>query len=102
MLRPVLFPASPNPTLPGGTAGGASPGVVLRFALPQTGNGALALFDTSGRLVRVLASGVLTAGEHRLMWDGRDGAGLPVGTGNYYLRLSVDGTEQTRKLTVVR
>jgi hypothetical protein len=102
VLRPVLFPASPNPTLPGGTAGGASPGVVLRFALPQTGNGALTLFDTSGRLVRVLASGVLTAGEHRLMWDGRDGAGLPVGTGNYYLRLSVDGTEQTRKLTVVR
>ena len=92
VLRPMLYPARPNP----GTQ------AVLRFALPQATSGNLSVFDPSARLVRILASGTLEAGEHQVTWDGRDASGIPVTTGSYFCRLSVDGEGWTRKVTILR
>ena len=74
----------------------------LDYALPARSAVALDVFDPNGRLVRSLEHGVREAGEHRVMWDGRDRAGQAVGSGIYFARLSVEGRDTTRLLVKVR
>ncbi len=60
---------------------------LLRFALPRAADATVAVFDATGKRVRVLLSGELTAGEHACGWDGRDDHDQPVQAGAYVLRL---------------
>jgi hypothetical protein len=64
-----------------------------RFAvdLPREARIDLRVLDIQGRRVRVVESGSRSAGFHAVSWDGRDDAGLFVGSGVYYARLTVEG-----------
>ncbi len=99
VVRPVLLPVAPNPLAVG--SAGSRGGVTLRFALPQATTGSLAVFDAGGRLVRLLASGKLDAGDQRVEWDGRGANGRPVPAGTYYCRLSAGPVASTQRITVV-
>ena len=62
----------------------------------------LEIHDLAGRLVRRLVDGTLPAGEHEVVWNGRDEAGRAVGSGQYLARLRRARDAVTRKLTLVR
>ena len=50
----------------------------------------------------VLAEADHQAGEFTLTWNGRDGAGRPVGAGLYFARLQADDLTASRKMILVR
>lgn len=50
----------------------------------------LKIFDILGRHIVTLVDGVLPAGRHHAVWDGRDKSGNMVGSGFYFVRLQVD------------
>ena len=64
---------------------------VIRYTLPQTANVELKIYNLRGQLVRVLDSGIKTAGEQILAWEGCDDRAQPLASGVYLLRLSVSG-----------
>jgi hypothetical protein len=74
---------------------------LVSFALLHAGNVTVTVYDASGRVVRELAAGQLTAGEHVSSWDGRDLSGRLVPAGVYHIRLAGVASGVTR-LTVVR
>jgi hypothetical protein len=74
----------------------------LRLALPRGGRVSAAVFDQQGRRVRALLDAALPAGEHPLVWDGRDDAGRPVASGLYFVQVGTDERALTRRLAVVR
>jgi hypothetical protein len=76
-----LGPAVPNP---------ANEGASFRFGIPRTARVDFSVFDTRGRAVRALSSGVFRAGEHSVRWDGRDRDGRLAPSGVYYYRLKID------------
>jgi choice-of-anchor B domain-containing protein len=84
---------APNPT-----RGGAA----IAFELPRAERATLAVFDASGRRVRLLAAGALPAGRHALAWDGLDDAGRAVASGAFLLRLDVGSEHRTAKLVLAR
>lgn len=47
--------------------------------------------DGEGRAVRTLQTGAQAAGEHQLLWDGRDQAGRPAPEGLYWVAVSAGG-----------
>lgn len=47
------------------------------------------VLDTQGRVIRLLQSGQLPVGRHRLEWDGRDASKSLVPKGNYILELKM-------------
>jgi len=47
-------------------------------------------------------TGSMPAGEYRVIWDGRNGAGDRVAPGIYFCRLQAGGDAQTQRLVVVR
>jgi flagellar hook assembly protein FlgD len=51
--------------------------------------------------VRTLHAGALSAGEHRVDWDGRDGGGAPAAAGLYFARVEAAGGAVTRRLAVI-
>ncbi len=86
-------PASPNP---------ATNGTGVHFELPRAARVSLAVFDVSGRTVRVLVQGVLPQGRYTLTWDLRSDRRGEVPAGVYFARLSVDERHITRRIIVVR
>lgn len=84
-----LAPARPNPFV-GATR--------IDFTLPSSGPVQLAVFDVMGRRVTALLNGVLPAGQHVTVWNGRDAIGHQVQGGVYLLTLDADGERITRKV----
>jgi hypothetical protein len=62
----------------------------------------LSIYDPTGRLIRVLRSYESGVTSHSFLWDGRDDAGQPVGSGVYFYRLEAGSFSATQKLVVVR
>jgi hypothetical protein len=71
---------------------------MISFAVPSAGYVNLRVYDMSGRLVRTLADGDMTAANHSVTWDGRDHNGDLVGAGVYFCRLEAAGQIQTQKM----
>lgn len=61
-----------------------------------------AIYDCRGRHVRTLLAGELEAGEHEVVWDGRDDSGRELGSGVFFSRLSLGGRTFTRKMLLLR
>jgi hypothetical protein len=71
---------------------------LIRFALPQTGEASLRIYDVSGRKVRTLAEGTLSAGSHQRVWDGRDERGDLSHAGVYFYRLESAQGVRTKRM----
>ncbi|MBK8168084.1 MAG: 5'-nucleotidase C-terminal domain-containing protein [bacterium] len=84
---------SPNPF---------NPSTTIAFSLDRTGPVRLDIFDLQGRLVRSLVDGAREAGEHHVIWDGRDGAGSPAASGTYVYRLQTTMRVISRSMTLVK
>ena len=74
----TLHPNYPNPFF-GET--------MIPFEIAESGRVVIQVFDVMGRQVRELVSTDVARGRHEVEWDGRDGAGLPVSNGVYFVRL---------------
>jgi ligand-binding sensor domain-containing protein len=75
---------------------------IIRFTLPRAVRAELAVYDVTGRKVRTLASGILSAGTHALSWDARDDSGRPVSSGVYLSRLRADNVTATGRMLFLK
>jgi hypothetical protein len=92
--RTTLQPNRPNPF---------NPGTEIAFRLATTGPVRLAVYDVSGRLVRVLLQQTFSAPlEQRVQWDGRDTDGHPMPSGIYFYELRTPDFRQSRKMVLLR
>jgi hypothetical protein len=73
----------------------------IGFALSRPGLAELAVFDLAGRRVASLARTWLPAGDHTLVWNGRDASGRRVPAGVYVCALGSNGERATRRLVRV-
>ena len=89
----IRLAASPNPFFAGSS---------VAFSLAERGEVDLAIYDLSGRRVRALQSGVLSAGTHRFEWNGADEHGRPVAAGVYFARLGTARMQIQAKLVKLR
>jgi hypothetical protein len=74
----------------------------VAFALPVAAPVELAVYDVSGRLVRMLADGPMPAGRHVREWDGRDEQGRRVSSGVYFYRIVAGSDRAERKMVRLR
>jgi hypothetical protein len=91
--RFALLGSRPNP---------AKAGAEIGFAVPARADVRLAIYDVSGRQVRVLADDSFDAGVHIQSWDGRDAGGHAVASGIYYLQMQSGEFHSTRTMVLAR
>lgn len=77
------------------------PPVRVGYSLIAPSKVRIDVYDRSGRLVRSLFSGRATAGEHRLVWDGRDDLGRKAATGIYLVRMIAAPGSSCAKIVLV-
>jgi len=93
-LRPgVPLTCQPNPF---------GPATVIRFALEQSAEIELGVYDPSGRRIRSLVGGTQPAGEHSVAWNGRDDAGRRLTGGLYFLRLTTPGAFTSQRVVLMK
>jgi flagellar hook assembly protein FlgD len=89
-----LLAPMPNPT-----ASGVAIQMDVAADVPDA---RLAVYDVSGREVRVLADGPLGRGRVTVRWDGRDGCGHEAASGVYFVRLVAAEARAVCRMSVVR
>ncbi len=89
----ALAPNVPNPF---------NPSTTIAFTLPRDGRVRLDVVDLRGRRVRTLVDESRTAGEHRIVWDGRDENGSQAASGTYLYRLTTSDRTISRKMMLVK
>jgi len=89
----ALFPNRPNPF---------NASTEVRYRLPENSPVSLKVFNTLGQQVRHLVEAEQPAGEHAVVWDGRDGAGRELSSGIYFCRLQAGGYAETVKMVLLR
>ena len=92
-LTNALLPCRPNPV---------NPSTMIHYQVAATAPVRVRLYDVAGRHVVNLVEGVVPAGTHRVGWDGRDGGGMEVGSGVYFVRLQTPDYSEVQRVTVLR
>ncbi|NOZ57870.1 MAG: T9SS type A sorting domain-containing protein [Calditrichaeota bacterium] len=79
-----------------------NPTTELRYQVPEATDVRIVVLDATGRLVKTLVSGKITAGQHTARWDGRDENGRVMGSGVYFVKMVAGDYVQIRKMVLVR
>ncbi len=79
-----------------------NPQTDIHFSVSRETNVKLGLYDVKGHLVRMLDAGVLTPGDHSVLWDGNDQVGRAMPSGTYFARILGEGQLKAVKMMLVR
>lgn len=88
-----LMPNYPNPF---------NPNTTISFSQPEPGLARVAIYEVTGRLVKVLLDEYGDAGQHQIVWDGRDSNGNASSSGCYFARVEANGESRSREIVLLR
>ncbi|MCP4583887.1 MAG: T9SS type A sorting domain-containing protein [candidate division Zixibacteria bacterium] len=79
-----------------------NPTTEMAFGLPNTGHVTLEVFDIMGRIVNTLVDEELSAGIHKVIWDGTNEGGQKVTSGMYFYKLIQGENVVTKKMMMLK
>lgn len=79
-----------------------NPRTTIKFDLKDAGHVELSVFDIAGRRVKSLVSENMAAGNHDVMWEGKDSSGREASAGVYFFRLKTEDTVDTKRMTLIK
>ncbi len=89
----ISLSAAPNPF---------NPSTTVRFTVPHSSRVQLAIYDVSGRHVRMLVDEPRGVGTYAAVWNGADASGRDVASGVYLVRLETPTQTVTQRITLLR
>jgi hypothetical protein len=92
-MRPQLGQNVPNPF---------NPTTQITYKLASAEDIKLRFFDSQGRMVRTLIDGRKEAGQHTVIWDGKNDSGQPLPSGVYYYELGGTAPSEARKAILLK
>jgi photosystem II stability/assembly factor-like uncharacterized protein len=79
-----------------------NPTTTIRYSVARTGHVELTIYNLLGQEINRLVEGVLPAGNHTVIWNGRNLAGETVSSGIYIYRLTAGTTQHSRRMTLLK
>jgi flagellar hook assembly protein FlgD len=73
----------------------------LAFSLAEETVMDLSVYDVAGRRVATLLTGTMSAGDHHLVWNGKDSDSRRVAPGVYVFRLDTPEASVSRKMVML-
>ncbi len=96
----------PNPFSANGISG--RPSTQIAFSLPAASQVKVNIYNETGQLVQTLVDGEMTAGRHRIYWNGKNQAGGSIASGVYLYQLIARGRDgetvfsETKRMTLLK
>jgi len=79
-----------------------NPKTKISFSLPVEQKIELNIFNTKGQMVRQLASEQFLAGQHSVVWNGKDDNNKTVSSGIYFYKINAGEFQATRKMLLIK
>jgi len=80
-----------------------NPTTTISFSTTEsTENTELVIYNIKGQKVKQLVSDQLSAGQHSVVWNGKDDNGKSVSSGIYFYKLKTDSVKKTKKMVLVK
>jgi len=79
-----------------------NPATTIAFEIALSGYVTIDIYNIKGQKVRGLVSDFLSAGSHKVVWNGRDDLGRDVASGVYLYRMVSDGYVGIRKMLLLK
>lgn len=79
-----------------------NPETTIHFDLATETSVTLRVYDMTGQVVRTLVQGSLQPGTYTQLWDGRNTAGIKVGSGVYFYELQAGSFSSKKKMTLLQ
>jgi hypothetical protein len=79
-----------------------NPATTINFSLPRRGRVVVRVYNILGQIVTVLTDHEYEAGDHSIIWDGRDKHGNKAASGIYLYHMVSEGLIQTKKMILLR
>ena len=75
---------------------------VIEYALPEKANITISIYNILGRKVQTLVDKTQSAGNYRVVWDGRDAGGEEAASGIYFYGIKSEKYSTARKMLLIK
>ncbi|TFH65051.1 MAG: PKD domain-containing protein [Candidatus Zixiibacteriota bacterium] len=79
-----------------------NPTTVITYSLTASADVELVVINVLGQQIRTLVNQYQSAGDHNVVWDGRDQGGNQVASGIYFYRMVSAGSVDTKKMLLMK
>jgi predicted outer membrane repeat protein len=80
-----------------------NPETTISFSLAQDAkNTEIIIYNIKGQKVKQIVCGQLSAGQHSVIWNGKDSNEKPVASGIYFYRMRTDGYDKTKRMLLLK
>jgi len=79
-----------------------NPTTTINYTLNEYSKVSLNIYNIKGQEVKQLVRDQLSAGQHSVVWDGKDDNGKSVSSGLYFYKLKTDNHEETKKMILMK
>ena len=79
-----------------------NPETTISYQLPEDSEVELIIYNIKGQKVKTLINEILPAGEHSVIWNGRDSYGNRVGSGIYFYKLKASERSKVKKMLLFK
>ena len=79
-----------------------NPSTIIQFGIPTEEYVSIEIFNISGKKVRSLSTGVISAGYHEVMWDGKNDNGIQIPTGIYFCKISSRNFQKNIRMLYIK
>ena len=93
---PLVFSLSQNVPNP------FNPETIISYALPQSEQVKLVIYNVLGQEIRTLVNAFKPAGRYRVVWNSRDDFGRSVSSGVYFYQITAGEFLDTRKMLILK
>jgi flagellar hook assembly protein FlgD len=79
-----------------------NPETTIKYSVPRSGNVSLIIYDSLGKLVKLLVDESKTIGHYEVNWNGKNDLGINVSSGIYFCKMSSHGISKSIKMVLVK
>ncbi len=79
-----------------------NPSTTISFSIPEESKVVLSIFNIKGQKIKQLVNDQVSAGEHSIIWNGRDSNDKRVGSGIYFYKLKAGDYQKVKKMILMK
>lgn len=79
-----------------------NPSTTITYSVPENANVLINIYNSNGELIRTLSNEEQTAGNHSILWNGRNDIGSMVASGTYFYQVISGEFAQAKKMILLK
>ena len=79
-----------------------NPSTTIKYAMPLREQVSIKVYNLHGAMVTTLLDGIQDAGDHSVIWNGKDRLGSTVSTGVYLYKVRTRDSEVVKKMALIK